>query len=381
MEEQLFPLELLGKPLEERKKYFQDITIPHPAFKSAYKGLLERINEGNKNSVILVYGPTGVGKSKLIEKVMEKIITDNMEILENDPGRLPFLYVEAIPPDVGSFDWKDFYYRSLESANEPLIDYKIFIERGEIPSENIRDKQRAALRRSLENVLINRKPLAFIIDEAQHITMTTNSRSLLNQVNILKSLANVTKVPIVLIGTYDLLKYRDLNDQIIRRGKDIHLQRYNVNKETETNTFINVLLAFQKHLPLEIEPDLIGNWDYFYSRTIGSIGILKDWLTITFQISLDNNPNLKCLTVRDFKKFEIAPERCIKILKEAQVGEKYVNDKENEAELYKLIGLKEMKEVQENKDEEKKAKKSNKQRVGVRSPKRDIVGSLNAEVQ
>jgi len=40
-----------------------------------------------------------------------------------------------------------------------------------------------------------------------------------------------------------------------------------------------------------------------------------------------------------------------------------------------------MKEVQENKDEEKKAKKSNKQRVGVRSPKRDIVGSLNAEVQ
>lgn len=376
---QKFPKELLDKSLDERHEYFKKYTVSHPAFEVAYQDLIDRINNGSKNSIILVYGPAGAGKSKLIEKIQEKILTENIETYINNRGLLPLLAVEAVPPDTGSFDWKDFYYRCLEAANEPLIDYKIDVgeKKG---SKKIKYDGKAALRRSLENVLIYRKPVAFFIDEAQHISMTTNSRNLRNQINILKSLANITNIPIILAGNYDLLTYRDLNGQTIRRGKDVHIRRYHANNKDDLKSFINVLLAFQHHLPLEKEPDLINNWDYFYSRSIGCIGILKDWLYLTYQITTRNNPCIKTLEIEDFKLHELSPGRSLKLLKEASEGErKYESSLNREEELYKQLGLIgetesiETIEYEDNSKDKKVNSKKNK-KPGERKPHRDSVG-------
>ncbi|WP_019153579.1 ATP-binding protein [Robertmurraya massiliosenegalensis] len=373
---QQFPRELLEKSLSDRHEYFRKYTVSHPAFEEAYEGLLDRINNGSKNSIILVYGTSGVGKTKLIEKVQEKLIEDNIETYINNRGLFPTLTVEAVPPDSGSFDWKDFYYRCLVMAEEPLIDYKISIEE-KVENRELKNDGKAALRRSLENVLIFRKPIAFFIDEAQHISMTTNSRKLRNQINILKSLANMTNVPIVLSGNYDLITYRDLNGQTIRRGKDVHIKRYNAKNKDELKSFINVLLAFQQHLPLEEEPDLITNWDYFYSRSIGCIGILKDWLYSTYQTSTRNNPSKKTLEIEDFKCHELTPGRSIKLLKEATEGEKkYEKSVNQEEELYRQLGLIEETESYGTDEDEVKTEGENKKnkKPGERKAQRDHVG-------
>ncbi|MBT2685307.1 ATP-binding protein [Bacillus sp. ISL-37] len=376
---QLFPKELLNQVIGVRHEYFRNFTVSHPAFDEAYDDLIDRINNGSKNSIILVFGPAGAGKSKLIEKVQEKLLTDNIGFYQKNRGLLPILNVEAIPPDSGSFDWKDFYYRCLEAAEEPLIDYKMDVEI-EVDSKKLKNDGKAALRRSLENVLIFRKPLAFFIDEAQHISMTTNSRNLRNQINILKSLANLTNVPIVLTGNYDLITYRDLNGQTIRRGKDVHVKRYQANNKEDLKSFINVLLAFQQHLPLENEPDLISNWDYFYSRCVGCIGILKDWLYLTYQVVTRNNPDIKTLTIEDFRCHELSPGRSLKLLKEASEGERKYNASVNqEDELYIQLGFIEKTDnldvteaEKEIKSEKGIRKKNNK--PGERNPHRDEVG-------
>ena len=49
-------------------------------------------------------------------------------------------------------------------------------------------------------------------------------------------------------------------------------------KEGDMEKFVNVLWTFQKLLPLEEEPDLISYSEEFYQRSIGCVGILKDWL-------------------------------------------------------------------------------------------------------
>lgn len=297
---------------------------------------------------------------------------------QSNRGLIPVLAVESIPPDSGNFDWKDFYYRSLVEAEEPLIDYKeVYLEIDKLEKNSkVKEDTKTALRRSLENVLKFRKPLAFFIDEAQHITMTTSGRNLRNQINILKSLANISKVPIILTGNYDLLSYRDLNGQTIRRGNDIHVRRYKASNDKDIEAFINVLLAFQKHLPLEKEPDIIDHWDYFYSRTIGSVGILKDWFYLTYQVKSKENKNLKTLSVEDFKKYELSTDKCLKLLKEATTGEeKFENSNDSETLLYQKLGLIETgeNEIEEIEDSQVKKKEKN-NRPGQRKPKRDLVG-------
>ncbi len=149
MGEQLFPKELLNRPLEEKHKYFETLTVSHPAFEEAYQELLDRICNGNKNAIILVFGPAGAGKTKLIEKVIEQLVKENQELYQKDRGLFPYLAVEAVPPDTGNFDWKDFYYRSLVAAKEELIDHKIDVE-NKISGKKVKDDAKAALRRSLE---------------------------------------------------------------------------------------------------------------------------------------------------------------------------------------------------------------------------------------
>ncbi|KZZ84850.1 AAA family ATPase [Bacillus sp. SJS] len=375
MTQYLFPERLLSETIEERKTYFKEYTAAHPAFEQAYNDLLDKIYNCTDNSVILVYGPTGAGKSKLIQKVNEKIYKDYLEQLKQDPGMFSTLMVEAIPPDSGNFDWKDFYYRALVEANEPAIDYKVNVEKYLSREKKVKEDSRAILKRSLENVLIYRKPKAFIIDEAQHITLTTSARNLKNQVNIIKSLANITKVPIVLCGTYDILTFRDLQGQTIRRGRDTHIKRYQAQNKDDLEAFINVLFAFQKHLPLQKEPDLVSHWDYFYSRTLGSVGTLKDWIYLTYSICLSNNPDLPSMEMDYFKKYEISAARALKMLSEAKLGEKRVENTTNSEEnkLYLELGLTEEEAYFADKPAKKEIKKRNKL-VGERNPRRDSVG-------
>jgi len=101
----------------------------------------------------------------------------------------------------------------------------------------------------------------------------SSGRKLQDQLDSIKSLATTAEIPIVLLGTYELLSFRNLSGQLSRRSVDIHFRRYRAERLDELKTFKNVLWSFQCHLPLHEEPDLIGKWDYFYERSIGCVGV------------------------------------------------------------------------------------------------------------
>ena len=60
-----FPRELLTQPWRARLEYFRDYTIAHPRLVAARDALVGAIHERAPNSLILVLGPTGVGKTTL----------------------------------------------------------------------------------------------------------------------------------------------------------------------------------------------------------------------------------------------------------------------------------------------------------------------------
>ena len=64
-----------------------------------------------------------------------------------------------------------------------------------------------------------------------------------------------------------------------RRGLEIHFPRYQFQHEPDQRDFQRALLTLLQQNPLEVDIEsLLQQWPYFYERSIGCIGVLKDWL-------------------------------------------------------------------------------------------------------
>jgi len=83
----------------------------------------------------------------------------------------------------------------------------------------------------------------------------------------------------VLIGTYDLLPFCNLDGQMARRGSEFHFAPYHMEVETDCQAFRNAFSSLLKQIPLKVDHDtLMQRWWYFFEGSIGCIGILKQWL-------------------------------------------------------------------------------------------------------
>src|SRR5258707_10113690 len=100
-----------------------------------------------------------------------------------------------------------------------------------------------------------------------------------DQLNWIKSMTTETGVLHILIGTYDLLPFCNLDGQMARRGSEFHFARYHIENETDCQAFLNAFSSLLKQIPLEVDHDgLLQRWWYFFEGSLGCIGILKQWL-------------------------------------------------------------------------------------------------------
>jgi hypothetical protein len=288
-----FPRSLLEQPIDARRRYFETKVVAHQRLKEVYEALLHAIRYPAGTSLILVVGPTGVGKTTLLERTVKQLIEDAAIDPTTTPGHIPAIAMEAPSPDSGNFSWKDHFTRALIAADEPMLVDKISYdmrgihrdEQGQLIIE--RTLTTPDLRRVLEKCLYHRRPRAFIVDEAQHIKKMASGRRLLDQMDTLKSLANMTSTVHVLIGTYDLLGLMDLSVQLARRSVTIHFPRYHADQPEDLKEFKKLLRTFQWHLPFSEEPDLESRYDYFYEQCLGCTGMLKTLLNKALGAALE----------------------------------------------------------------------------------------------
>ena len=257
---------IAGEPGSSKAKLqqFRKVTIAHPYLVAARDRLITAISDSPRNSVIFVLGPTGVGKTTLRAKVENDLTARLIPELREDRGRMPVVGMEAVAPDTGNFSWRDHFKRLLDSMREPLIDYKLDRKgrpRGDKeylfrfdPSAR---SSGAEHQYAVEEALRYRRPAAVFIDEAQHLAKMSSGRRLLDQLDVIKSIANCTDTPHVLVGTYDLLAFRNLSGQLSRRSIDIHFRRYRADRPGEASIFINVLRSFAAQLPVAKHADLV----------------------------------------------------------------------------------------------------------------------------
>src|SRR6266545_814843 len=339
-----FPRELLQAATSERLGYFRAYTIAHPRLKAVSDALWRAIQEPAGRALILVIGPTGVGKTTLRLRMEQELQQRFLAAGASEPGRIPVVGLEAVAPDSGNFSWKEYYRRALRALEEPLIDDKIDYAtphrfRNHAGEFTVPPRVgNPELRQAMEQALRHRRPAAVLIDEAQHVTKMASGRRLADQLDCLKSLASLTGCVHVLIGTYELLPCRNLSAQLSRRSIDMHFRRYRADDPDDVIAFQSVVFTFQRHLPLAQEPELWRDWEFCYTYSMGCVGILKDWFTRALAAVLERGA--PTLTRADLEHYAWSFDQCQKMAQDALDGESTFMEKpESAGRLRELLGL------------------------------------------
>ncbi|OLE32846.1 MAG: hypothetical protein E6I59_18150 [Chloroflexi bacterium] len=67
------PREISHLSIEEKKARFRQATITHRLLEQTHRKIVQAVREPAGFASVLTYGPTGVGKSKMIETVVGQI--------------------------------------------------------------------------------------------------------------------------------------------------------------------------------------------------------------------------------------------------------------------------------------------------------------------
>ena len=206
----------------------------------------------------------------------------------------------------------------------------------------------------------------------------SSGRRLLDQLDVIKSLANRTGIPHVLLGTYDFLSFRNLNGQISRRSTDVHFGRYRAERANEAAIFLNVVRSFDAQLPVGESIDLAKNWEYPYERSIGCVGVLKEWLARALSRAFRRGQGR--LERVDLETCALSVSQCDKMLTECIEGKMRMTESgDSRCGLRARLGLKSQGERSAPPQvvwEAGASRKQKNRRPGQRLSKRDVVGNV-----
>jgi len=106
------------------------------------------------------------------------------------------------------------------------------------------------------------------------------------------------------------------------------------NSSLGLSPFKSVVQTFSQYLTLPQQPDLLSNWEFLYERSLGCVGILKDWLSVTLSDVLDSDGNARTITLSDLQRHALGVRQCLVMLKSISIGEQQLQ--ESSEDLLKL---------------------------------------------
>lgn len=370
-----FPEQLLLMSDEARLGYFKVQLFAHPKLQHALDKAYSLVTGQAGPDILIVTGPSGVGKTTLLTRLEAMILEDHAGQMLIEKDFMPVIRIDACAPLQTKFKWSDFYTRLLLKMDEHTVQYKLPF--GYSMYDLISKKATPeALQRCAENCLHYRKTKVLLIDEASVMLLKSKGSSPDQLFELIKTLSINSGAQIVLCGTYRLLEILEQSPQLIRRSRIVHMERYSNGSGEDKKAFANILRSFGKKLPMGSVPDLVRHADSFYLKSVGCIGILHDLLVAWFDNALKTG---ETSVEYDFLNSLITNFSVKRVLEEAFAGEQKLRDIPLDT-IRKML-QEHNKGIQPDNGKSEKAsgkRGRNPYGVGNRSPKRDPVGGNDA---
>jgi hypothetical protein len=306
------PDELAHLSSEEKKTFFMHVTITHPQLEAVHDKIRRAIRQPGGFSFVLVHGPTGAGKTTMMESLVEQAkelflsaglpsAFSSVSPYGRAPTPISVLQINADPPDKSAFNRGYFYRTVLTLLGEQTYLRQMHVDihaeasppkRKRMSRTAIESNDDPDLREGAQVALYRHGVRVIFLDEAHHLLMGhsgTQGSTLQEQLEWLKSLSQ-TGILYVLVGTYDLFNFGKLNGQIGRRCLPVHFPRYQLEREADCVAFQTALLELLRRVPLECPAErwVTDHWLYFYECSVGCIGVLKEWLLRAVSAALDD---------------------------------------------------------------------------------------------
>lgn len=365
---------------DSRVTAFRAKRVKHTKLDRELTRILRAMENPRPESIMLLVGPSGVGKSTIVDALKRHLSKYYEEELHRDPGFLPYIFVKAVAGLDGNFNWKDNLTRILMSAGDVLVSRKVMpklildLDGGN--SADFRSLVREELRRSLESVVKNRRVRLIIIDEASAILRIRKGLLPLLPFEILKSMAVIFQIPILLVGAYDLLGVLDGTGQLLRRADVFHFERYVIGTDDGLDAvdFSSALKELLMATGLILEQNFVENYAYFMMKTVGCIGNLKDWLD---RCCVELYGKGEAVLTREvLERNALSNKVIMQLTREAMAGEFKLEDSAD-SELASELALECVPSLElptTKVDHAPSKRRKRKGRVGLRGPSRDPVG-------
>jgi energy-coupling factor transporter ATP-binding protein EcfA2 len=322
----------LDRPLppdaQARLDRFKALTIRHPHLDQVERELRQVIWEPAGFAYVLLYGPSGVGKSTLLAHLAARLNQARQVQEQAGPSSVAAVLLQTRPPDGELFHRNDYYATGLRGLGHTSFERRIRVdlsteqtwERKEPRRRATRYQDTPELRDAWEEALRQHQVRVVFLDEAQHLLKNATASTPLDQLDWIKSMVIMTRAVHILVGPYELLNFCNLNGQTARRGLEIHFPRYHVEQEEERLAFQNVLLTLLRHVPLQVDHEaLLDHWWYCYSRSIGCVGILHEWLVRATHTALQEGS--ATLTLAYLEQRALSDAKCERMIADIKDGE------------------------------------------------------------